>query len=68
MSKLIRDLIEAGDQKYAKQIVKALVERACAGNLAAIKELMARTERPPTEPTEAGPQDRLRKTEPGDSQ
>jgi hypothetical protein len=45
-SQLMRDLLEAGDQKYAKQIVKALVEKACQGNLAAIRELLNRSEPP----------------------
>ena len=41
VSKLLRDVLEGGEQKYTKRIVQVLVERACEGSLPAIRALLA---------------------------
>lgn len=43
-AKMLRDLLEADDQKFAKAIAMALLQRACNGNRFALKELLDRTE------------------------
>ena len=45
-AKLLRDLREADDQKLAKAIAMAWLQRACSGNHYALKELLDRTEGP----------------------
>ena len=53
VSKLLRDVLEAGEQKYTKRIVQSLIERACEGSLPAIKTLLAFAEHLPPPPRSA---------------
>lgn len=41
VSKLLRDLLNAGDQKYTKRILRALLEKASTGDVPAIRAVLA---------------------------